>query len=228
VATDDYTWLHELSVDQIRALMRSCLEPRIRRRLTRRGVHRVTVTKWTNHHREFVAEMNRGPTDVAQKAAAKVAELTNAALETVSVAVAGGDGMPPENGCGSSLWQPSPLDPQGLLTQTLLWTRNVTRWRCQVRLRWRPLLNSGTPNRELERRTASLLEDDGSPRQDYCRLRDTPHPCAIVRAGVSEDATLSQFLCAWRHCHGPGGVATPSAAVTEGWRSDFWDTARRT
>lgn len=35
------------------------------------GVHRVTVTRWVNHHPAFVAEMNRVRADLASKTQAR-------------------------------------------------------------------------------------------------------------------------------------------------------------
>ena len=55
------------------------------------GVHRVTVTRWVNHHPAFIAEMNRLRTDTTNRMQAKIAQVTESALEVVQTAVAAGD-----------------------------------------------------------------------------------------------------------------------------------------
>jgi hypothetical protein len=55
------------------------------------GVHRVTVTKWANHHPAFIAEMNRARADLVHRTHSTVAEVTERALDVVRRAIEGGD-----------------------------------------------------------------------------------------------------------------------------------------
>ena len=55
------------------------------------GVHRVTVTRWVNHHPAFIAEVNRVRADLANRTQAKIVRVTDLALEVVQTALEAGD-----------------------------------------------------------------------------------------------------------------------------------------
>ena len=55
------------------------------------GVHRVTVTRWVNHHPAFIAELNRVRADLARQTLSKIVRLTELAMEVVEKALEAGD-----------------------------------------------------------------------------------------------------------------------------------------
>lgn len=55
------------------------------------GVHRITVTRWCNHHPEFIAERNRRQIERAARIAVASDAVTMRAIEVVSEAIEGGD-----------------------------------------------------------------------------------------------------------------------------------------
>jgi hypothetical protein len=89
--TGRYQSLHELSSEQVRAL--SALAGGATHEVAAgcAGVHRVTVTRWVNHHPAFIAELHQLRLEAARDAAALVVETTRRALRVVSDAVEEGN-----------------------------------------------------------------------------------------------------------------------------------------
>ena len=90
-ATTDYPELHALTVTQARAvdaLLAGCSHARAAEEA---GVHRITVTRWANHHPAFIAALNIGKVDHANEMRARVAHLTRLALDAMETALASGD-----------------------------------------------------------------------------------------------------------------------------------------
>jgi DNA topoisomerase VI subunit B len=55
------------------------------------GVHRVTVTRWVNHHPAFIAELNRARADLARRTRSKIVRVTKLAMEVVEASLEAGD-----------------------------------------------------------------------------------------------------------------------------------------
>ena len=90
-ATDRYRLLHELTPSQAIAVDALAGGATHDMAAKAAGVHRVTVTRWTLHHPEFKAELNRRMSDAADEASALVIRVTNAALATIEKAMHKGD-----------------------------------------------------------------------------------------------------------------------------------------
>ena len=92
--TDDtrsYSPLHALTVAQARAVDALLAGESHEQAAAAAGVHRITVTRWANHHPAFVAAVNQGKVDRSNKLRARADELTLQALEVVEAAVRKGD-----------------------------------------------------------------------------------------------------------------------------------------
>ena len=90
-ATDRYQSLHELSVEQLCAGTALAVGATHETAAQCSGVHRVTVTRWVNHHPAFIAELHQLRLEAARDAEALVAETTRRALRLVSNAVEEGN-----------------------------------------------------------------------------------------------------------------------------------------
>ncbi|MGA8296883.1 MAG: helix-turn-helix domain-containing protein [Acidimicrobiales bacterium] len=90
-ATSDYSSLHHLTPAQVVAVTALATGATHRQAADAAGVHRITVTRWTSHHPEFIAELNRLRADAIAETSTQIAELTRRALEVVTEAVDGGD-----------------------------------------------------------------------------------------------------------------------------------------
>ncbi len=55
------------------------------------GVHRVTVTRWTNHHPAVVAELNRARTEALMRQRVAASRLTEKAIAVIDEALDDGD-----------------------------------------------------------------------------------------------------------------------------------------
>ena len=55
------------------------------------GVHRVTVSRWANHHPAFIAEMNRRRRELLAESADRIRRLDNLALRSVQERIENGD-----------------------------------------------------------------------------------------------------------------------------------------
>ena len=90
-AANRYGWLREVNGQQLQAA--ACLAGGATHEDAAQvaGVHRVTVSRWANHHPAFIAEVNRLRIEAAEQAVATVRRITSAALAVVESAVEAGD-----------------------------------------------------------------------------------------------------------------------------------------
>lgn len=91
MATDRDDPLHHLTSKQALAAVRLVAGDSHDRAADAAGVHRVTVTRWANHHPAFVAEVNRLRADQIKQTAAMIRAVTEGALDVIGSAIAGGD-----------------------------------------------------------------------------------------------------------------------------------------
>jgi hypothetical protein len=89
-ATNRYGALHEIDAEQLKAVTALAAGATHQAAADLAGVHRVTVTRWANHHPAFIAELNQLRSDLAQEARAAVARTTRTALDVVSGAIEAG------------------------------------------------------------------------------------------------------------------------------------------
>jgi hypothetical protein len=83
--------LHDLTSAQLAAINALIVGGSHEEAAQAAGVHRVTVTRWVNHHPAFVAQMNQAKLDVANQAVVKIGRLTDLALDVVHAALEEGD-----------------------------------------------------------------------------------------------------------------------------------------
>lgn len=91
MTTDDYESLHELSPTQVRAVAALAGGATHSTAAVQVGVHRVTVTRWVNHHPAFIAELNQLRSDAVREAQEDIKRTTQNAIDLVSSAIDGGD-----------------------------------------------------------------------------------------------------------------------------------------
>jgi hypothetical protein len=89
-ATGDYESLHELTPAQVLAVAALASGQTHEKAAEAAGVHRVSVTRWANHHPAFQAELNRLRAEAAAEVRAKVVRLTNLAIDIVEQALTDG------------------------------------------------------------------------------------------------------------------------------------------
>lgn len=87
----DYTALHRLTSAQSLAASAIGTGTSHQKAAEVAGVHRVTVTNWSNHHPEFIAEVNRIRSDIADEVRADCDRLTRSAIDLVAKRIADGD-----------------------------------------------------------------------------------------------------------------------------------------
>lgn len=90
-ATEGYESLHHLDGKQTKALEALAAGGSHAAAAAAGGVHRVTVTRWVNHHPEFIAEMNRSRAELLLEVRNAAARLTTASLHVMLEAVLSGD-----------------------------------------------------------------------------------------------------------------------------------------
>jgi hypothetical protein len=88
--TDSYQSLHRLTPAQVLAVTSLAGGATHQEAAEAAGVHRVTVTRWTKHHPEVIAELNRIRADAAIEAHAQVVRVSRAALGVIEDAVRAG------------------------------------------------------------------------------------------------------------------------------------------
>ena len=90
-ATDSYQSLHQLTPAQVLAITALASGATHQEAAEAAGVHRVTVTRWTRHHPEVIAELNRIRADAATEAQAQVVRVSKAAIGVIEDEVRGGN-----------------------------------------------------------------------------------------------------------------------------------------
>jgi hypothetical protein len=83
--------LHDLTAAQLAAIQVLMAGGTHEEAARAAGVHRVTVTRWANHHPAFITALNRAQADLVHGMRSKVFELTEGALDVVGTAIEAGD-----------------------------------------------------------------------------------------------------------------------------------------
>lgn len=83
--------LHQFDGSQVRALTALAGGATQEVAAQTAGVHRITVTRWTNHHPAFIAEPNRLHSEAAAEAREAMRRVTRAALTVVEAAIEDGN-----------------------------------------------------------------------------------------------------------------------------------------
>jgi hypothetical protein len=89
-ATADYQSLHRLSPAQALAVAALASGQTQEEAAEAAGVHRVSVTRWANHHPAFRAELNRLRAEAAAEVRARVVRVTTLAVDVVEQALSAG------------------------------------------------------------------------------------------------------------------------------------------
>ena len=90
-ATERNNALHELDTAQLTALGILMQGGSHQEAADAAGVHRVTVTRWRNHHPAFIARMNEFRSEIAAQIELAAEQHTGAALRVVGQALAESD-----------------------------------------------------------------------------------------------------------------------------------------
>lgn len=91
-ATDRNQSLHTLSSKQLKALSIISSGGTHAEAAAAAQTHRVTITRWANHHPAFVAELNRLKEETVAACSAEILHLTASAMEVLSRALQDDDG----------------------------------------------------------------------------------------------------------------------------------------
>lgn len=89
--TKDNKSLHALSAKQLKAIAVLSSGGTHEEAAAAAQTHRVTVTRWTNHHPAFIAELNRLKEEAISTFSSEILGVTNAAVRVVSRALESDD-----------------------------------------------------------------------------------------------------------------------------------------